>query len=184
MAAKIILLICCIFRIELPEKVSGYFFPKPLIQATSEELQIFSPHEVASYNGLIKGFYESFFLPPIQNAYMFHDCAGYYDYTFYFKVHCKLSRSYKEHLVKLASQSMYDALVIAPYIMEADILYEIQNTLDDATRKTALMARRRALNRLIDLLGENYFSGKVPPPVPISRFKLGVDVDFGEAATK
>lgn len=179
MTSKIILLICCALRIEIPEKVSDYFFSKPLIQATSEELQICSSHEVASYNGLMKCFYESFFLPPIQNAYMFHECAGYYEYTFYFKINCKISRSYKEYLVKLGSGSIYDALVIAPYILEADILYEIQNTLDDATRKTFLMARRRALNRLIDLLGpQSYLDGKVPPPIPIWRYRLVKELNF------
>lgn len=179
MLQKIVLILCCLFGVDIPDKFADVIFSKVLVQQTAEHFQICSSYENASYRILRVNFYQSFFLPPIENAFMFHDCAGYYETTFYFKINCRLARSYKEYLVKIGSQSIYDALVVSPYVLEADILYEIHNVLDDATRKTSLMARRRALNRLIDLLGpQSYLDGKVPPPIPIWRYRLGKELNF------
>ena len=83
------------------------------------------------------------------------------------------NRSYRENVVSRRSMTLGAGETYDAALHETDQLYEVWDALNDARCDYYYVVyRRQALKKLRKLVGEDaYYSGRLPPPVPLWRFE-------------
>jgi hypothetical protein len=83
------------------------------------------------------------------------------------------NRSYRQHLDNCQAVEMVHWWELREALQETDRLYHVWDTVRDARCEYYYVTvRRQALKRLRDLVGEEaYYSGQLPPHVPVWRFR-------------
>lgn len=87
------------------------------------------------------------------------------DFNLKYQIHCMIQ-------MEFGTESKINAY--AKCLQEARELYEIYNLLDDVFYQSyTVFDKRKSLYHLREKIGEkNFYSGRLPPPVPIWRFEL------------
>ena len=82
------------------------------------------------------------------------------------------NRAYQAHLESRRLLAQHHAEEISAVLWETRLLYWTWDKLDDAWASCTEAARWDALGDLRVLLGDDaYYSGRMPPPVPLWRFQ-------------
>jgi hypothetical protein len=83
------------------------------------------------------------------------------------------NRRYQEHLRARMELEPWRAEAIRSVLEEADWLWRVWDTADDAVNPWATdEVRRNALRKLAGYIGRDaYWRGQLPPPVPTWRFQ-------------
>lgn len=104
--------------------------------------------------------------PPLADSYRFPDRAFVSELL-------SFNRSYRQHLDACLTAETVRWWEMHEAIQETDRLYHVWDTVRDTRCEYYYVsARREALKRLRDMVGpEAYYSGCLPPHVPVWRFQ-------------
>lgn len=103
--------------------------------------------------------------PSLDNVYLFPYCQDQ------IILYVQLNRAYKRHLETMLELYPNDERIVET-LKDVDALYRAWDSLRDAINPYYYVtARRMALAKLVELIGQDAFSnGCMPPPVPIWKF--------------
>ena len=164
--------------VDLRSDARHYAALRPTLQRLSIQWEILDPREVryilaraedfaADLNLLRRRFQELHDAPLLCDCRRFPDRTAVNDMLAY-------NRAYRQHIdirqsVELAHWWEHQAT-----LQETEQLYQIWDTVRDARCEYYYVTvRRQALKRLRELLGEDdYYSGQLPPYVPVWRFRV------------
>jgi hypothetical protein len=137
----------------LDEQESGYVLARP--ETFAHDLQL-----------LRRRYRELADAPPVSDCERFPDRATVGDLLAF-------NRAYRECLTSRQAVEPARRWELREALQETDRLYEVWDAIGDARRDSWYVTfRRQALKRLRDLLGpEAYYTGNLPPHVPIWRFQ-------------
>lgn len=151
---------------------------RPTIQAVAVQLEILDPREVryilaraedfqSDLNLLRRRYRELADAPPVSDSLRFPDREAINDML-------SFNRAYRQYIdirqsVELAHWWEHQAT-----LQETEQLYQVWDTVRDSRCEYYYVTvRRQALKRLREQLGEHaYYSGQLPPYVPIWRFEV------------
>jgi len=149
----------------------------PSLQALALEWEILDPREArylltrmedfsSDLKLLRRRYHELADAPPLNDGLRFPDRAVISDLLAF-------NRSYRQHIDNRQALESTHWWELNETLQETDRLYQIWDTLRDARCDYYYVTvRRQALKRLRDMLGEQaYYSGCLPPHVPIWRFQ-------------
>jgi hypothetical protein len=104
--------------------------------------------------------------PPLDDCLRFPDRGTINDFL-------SFNRAYRQHIDVRQPVELAHGWTLRAILQETDHLYQIWDTLRDARCDYYYVTvRRQALKRLRDLVGEEaYYSGSLPPYVPLWRFQ-------------
>jgi hypothetical protein len=154
-----------------------YAAVRPMLQKLAVEWEILDPREVRykltraedfalDLKELRRRYQELADAPPLHDGQRFPDRATISDLLAF-------NRAYRQHLDNRQAVEPAHWWELREALQEADRLYQIWDTVRDARCEYYYVAvRRQALKRLRELIGEEaYFSGNLPPHVPLWRFQ-------------
>jgi hypothetical protein len=83
------------------------------------------------------------------------------------------NRAYRQHIAVRQPVELAHWWKFRAALQETEYLYQVWDTVRDARCEYYyITVRRQALKKLRDMLGEEaYYSGQLPPPVPVWRFQ-------------
>ena len=101
-----------------------------------------------------------------------HDCQRFPDRATINEL-LAFNRAYRQHLDMRQPAEPARWWELRSVLQETDQLYQVWDTVRDARCEYYYVTvRRQALKRLRDMLGENaYYTGEMPPHVPVWRFQ-------------
>lgn len=149
---------------------------RPVLQQVAVQWEILDPREVryilvrsedlaSDLNLLRRRFHE------LADAPALNDCQRFPDRT---TVNDLLSfnRAYRQHIDARQPVELAHWWDLRAVLQETDQLYQIWDTVRDARCEYYYVTvRRQALKKLRETLGEEaYYTGKLPPHVPVWRF--------------
>lgn len=147
------------------------------IQALAEHLEILDPREVryilmrqedceSDLKMLRRRYREFLDTPSVHDGMRFPDRAVVSELL-------SFNRAYRQHLENAKGLVLHEAEWYRAAIQETDALYQVWDTVRDARCEYYyITVRRAALKKIRDLVGEEaYYSGSLPPHVPIWRFQ-------------
>ena len=104
--------------------------------------------------------------PPLSDCRRFPDRSTISDLL-------SFNRAYRQHLDSRQSVDLVRWWELREAIQETDRLYQVWDTVRDARCEYYYVTvRRQALKRLREMIGEEaYYSGQLPPYVPVWRFQ-------------
>jgi hypothetical protein len=150
---------------------------RPILQKLAVEWEILDPREVrykltrtedfaSDLKELRRRYQELADAPALQDSARFPDRATISDLLAF-------NRAYRQHIDNRQAVELAHWWELREALQEADRLYHIWDTVRDARCDYYYVTvRRQALKRLRDLIGdEAYYSGNLPPHVPIWRFR-------------
>src|SRR5947209_7704322 len=156
----------------------AYVQLRPTIQAVAVQLEILDPREVryilarpedfqSDLNLLRRRFRELADAPPVSDSLRFPDREAINEML-------SFNRAYRQYIdirqsVELAHWWEHQAT-----LQETEQLYQVWDTVRDSRCEYYYVTvRRQALKRLREQLGEHaYYSGQLPPYVPVWRFQV------------
>jgi hypothetical protein len=149
---------------------------RPALSATALHLEILDPREVryilirpddfhSDLNLLRRRFTDLQDAPALSDGRRFPDTETVNQLIAF-------NRSFRQHLCLRRPVEHSRLGEIQDAVREADELYHIWDTVRDTRcQYYYVTVRRQALKKLRDMLGaEAYYSGRLPPPVPLWRF--------------
>jgi len=149
----------------------------PTLQSLAIQWEILDPREVryvltrpedfgSDLKLLRRRYQELAVAPPLCDCQRFPDRATISDLLAF-------NRAYRQHLDSRLSVELVRWWEVREAVQEADRLYQIWDTVRDARCDYYYVTvRRQALKRLRDTIGEEaYYSGHLPPHVPVWRFQ-------------
>jgi hypothetical protein len=150
---------------------------RPALQALAIQFEILDPREVryvltrpedfVSDVRLLRRRYQDLIdAPPLCDCQRFPDRATINDLLAF-------NRAYRQRVDSRQAMELVHWWELREAVQEADRLYQVWDTLRDARCDYYyITVRRQALKRLRELIGEEaYYSGNLPPYVPIWRFQ-------------
>jgi hypothetical protein len=150
---------------------------QPVLKTLALQWEILDPREVqyvltraedcaADLKLLRRRYHELADAPPVHDSLRFPDRSAISDFLAF-------NRSYRQHIDSRQSLEPTHWWELNEALQETDRLYHIWDTVRDARCDYYYVnVRRQALKRLRELLGEQaYYSGCLPPHVPIWRFQ-------------
>jgi hypothetical protein len=108
----------------------------------------------------------------LADAPPLHDCQRFPDRAAVSEM-LAFNRAYRQHMDSRQAVEVVHWWEYREAVQEADRLYQVWDTVRDARCDYYYVTvRRHALKKLRDALGaEDYYSGKLPPHVPVWRFQ-------------
>ncbi|HXG10455.1 MAG TPA: hypothetical protein VNK04_11900 [Gemmataceae bacterium] len=165
---------------EAPEpsvSADAYARLQPVLQAAALKWEILDQREVryvltrpedfASDLKLLRRRYHDLIdAPPLMDCLRFPDRAVVSELLAF-------NRAYRQHLDTCLTVELVHWWELREALQETDRLYQVWDTVRDARCDYYYVTvRRQALKRLREMLGEEaYYSGTLPPHVPIWRFQ-------------
>jgi hypothetical protein len=150
---------------------------RPVLQKLAVEWEILDPREVkykltrpedfaCDLKELRRRYQDLVDAPPLLDGQRFPDRAVISDLLAF-------NRAYRQQIDNRQAVELAHWWELREAVQEADRLYHIWDTLRDARCEYYYVTvRRQALKRLRDLIGEEaYYSGRLPPYVPVWRFQ-------------
>ncbi len=162
---------------DLPGETEMVAALRPALQALAIQMEILDPREVryvltrpedfASDLKLLRRRYEELVdAPPLNDCQRFPERAIINDLLAF-------NRSYRQHIDTRQAMELAHWWELREAVQETDRLYQVWDTIRDARCDYYYVTvRRQALKRLRELVGEEaYYSGSLPPYVPLWRFQ-------------
>jgi hypothetical protein len=161
---------------DLPGTAEEFATLRPTLQALAVSWEILDPREVryvlarqedfnADLKLLRRRYHDLADAPPL------HDCMRFPDRTLINDL-LSFNRSYRQHLDSRQSIEKTYWWELHEALQEADRLYQLWDTVRDARCDYYYVTvRRQALKKVRETVGEQaYYSGCLPPHVPVWRF--------------
>jgi hypothetical protein len=149
----------------------------PAVQNLAIQWEILDPREVryvltrsedfaSDLKLLRRRYHELLGAPPLSDGFRFPERSAISDMLAF-------NRAYRQNLDNRLSVEMVRVWELQEAVQEADRLYQVWDLVRDARCDYYYVTvRRQALKRLRDLVGqEAYYSGNLPPYVPLWRFQ-------------
>jgi hypothetical protein len=150
---------------------------RPTLQTLAVQLEILDPREVRYILARAEDFTSDLNLlrrryRDLNDAPLLHDCHRLPDRATVNEL-LSFNRAYRQHLDVRQPVELAHWWEVRAILQETDQLYQIWDTVRDARCEYYYVTvRRQALKRLREALGdEAYFSGRLPPHVPLWRFQ-------------
>jgi hypothetical protein len=142
------------------------------LKTISLELEVVGPHErwVPDFRSEVR--YVRAHVRALQDAPSLNDCE-WLPSAETVADGCRFSEQYQMHLQTQMNQMPHREQEIGQALEESRRLYRVWDTVRRAALpQESWVSRRRALGQLRDALGdEAYYSGQLPPCVPVWRFR-------------
>jgi hypothetical protein len=149
----------------------------PSLQSTAIQWEILDPREVRYVLARPQDFCSDVKLlarryRDLADAPSLHDCLRFPDRATINDL-LAFNRAYRQHIDVRQPVELVHWWELRAVLQETDQLYQIWDTVRDARCEYYYVTvRRQALKRMRDLLGdEAYYSGRLPPHVPLWRFQ-------------
>lgn len=149
----------------------------PAVQQLALRWEILDPREIryvltrpedftADIKLLQRRYHELANAPPLHDSHRFPDRGTVSDLLAF-------NRAYREHMETRQAVEIVHWWEFREAVQETDRLYQVWDTVRDARCEYYYVTvRRTALKRLREMLGdEDYYAAKLPPHVPVWRFK-------------
>jgi hypothetical protein len=160
------------------KKLEAYQWTRPALQALAVQLEILDLREVryilarsedfvSDLNLLQRRYKELAQAPPLGDSLRFPDRESVNEML-------SFNRAYRQHIDVRQSVDRAHWWEHQATLQETEQLYQIWDTVRDARCEYYYVTvRRQALKRLKELLGDaDYYSGQLPPYVPVWRFRV------------
>jgi hypothetical protein len=161
---------------ESAEVLESYATVRPTVQALAMSWEILDPREArymltrpeefSSHLTIVRRRCVDFAdAPPLYDCMRFPDRPLVNDLLTF-------NRAYRQHLDNRQALELDNAWDLREMVLEADRLYQVWDTVRDTRCDYYyITVRRQALKKLKESLGEQaYYSGCLPPHVPVWRF--------------
>jgi hypothetical protein len=160
-----------------PGSAERYERLRPMLQTLAVRWEILDPREVryilarpedfASDLNLIRRRYQS-----LADAPALSDCQRFPDRDTVNEL-LSFNRAYRQHMGLRQPMELARWWDLRTVLQETDHLYQIWDNVRDARCEYYYVTvRRQALKKLREMIGEDaYYSGQMPPSVPIWRFQ-------------
>lgn len=158
--------------------LEAYHWTRPALQAVAVQLEILDTREVRYILARTEDFASDLTLlqrrhrelaaaPPLGDSLRFPDRESVNEML-------SFNRAYRQHIDVRQSVERAQWWEHQATLQETEQLYQIWDTVRDARCEYYyITVRRQALKRLKELLGEaDYYSGQLPPYVPVWRFRV------------
>jgi hypothetical protein len=161
---------------DLPGTAQEFATLRPTLQAVAVSWEILDPREVRyvlarpeDFNADLKLLRRRY--QDLADAPPLHDCMRFPDRTLINDL-LSFNRSYRQHLDSRQSIEKTYWWELHEALQEADRLYQLWDTVRDARCDYYYVTvRRQALKKVRETVGEQaYYSGCLPPHVPVWRF--------------